>query len=67
MDSYDSYGNDVYHNEGDKIQLECKRGYVNTVGQNLMVAECKCKTGETCAWTKRKLIWNCVEEEVRIS
>ena len=61
--TYGSYGTEKFHNEGDKIRLECKRGFVNTVGKRLMQAECKCKD-DTCAWTKKKAAWGCAAEQV---
>ena len=64
--SYNSYGDQKFHNKGDKIRLECKLGYVNTVGKRQMQAECKCENG-VCAWTKRNPDWGCTAEEgVRI-
>ena len=40
--SYD--GDEIFHNEGDKLRLGCKLGYDNKVGKPFTAAECICET-----------------------
>ncbi|CBY32439.1 unnamed protein product [Oikopleura dioica] len=40
--SYD--GDEIFHNEGDKLRLGCNLGYDNRVGKPFTAAECICET-----------------------
>ena len=40
--SYD--GDEIFHNEGDKLRLGCNLGYDNRVGKPYTAAECICET-----------------------
>ncbi|CBY36479.1 unnamed protein product [Oikopleura dioica] len=47
--SYD--GDEIFHNEGDKLRLGCNLGYDNRVGKPFTAAECICETREgACAF-----------------
>ena len=60
---YTAYGDEVFHNEGDKVRLECKLGYTHDLGKRVMQAECKCDENGACAWTKKTPEWDCISND----
>ena len=65
--SFDAYGEDLFHNEGDKIRIGCKLGYVNGIGKEMMQAECKCDENGACAWAAKVPEWTCISNEEAVS
>ena len=59
---YSSYGLEKYHNEGDKIRLECAFGYVNGYAKEFMGASCVCEDN-VCAWKRNFDEWTCIDYE----
>ena len=64
-ESYDSYGDEVYHNEGDTIRLGCELGFVNGFGKEFMGAECKCDDNGNCSFEKNFTEWTCISAETQ--
>lgn len=60
---YSAYGDEVFHNEGDKVRLECKLGYTHDLGKRVMQAECKCDENGACAWEKKTPEWDCISND----
>ena len=56
-ETYGSYGEEVYHNEGDKVRLGCKLGFVNGYGKEFMGAECICDDDDICTFQKNFPEW----------
>ena len=61
--AFTAYGDELFHNAGDKIQLECELGFANSIGKKYMQAECKCDGNGDCAWQKKDPNWTCVNAE----
>lgn len=60
---YDAYGDEVFHNEGDKIRIGCKLGYVNGNAKEVQPLTCTCDENGSCAFTKKDADWKCVSNE----
>ena len=44
---------------GGKVELQCKAGYANNLGEQTITAECKCENG-SCAMEREFANWGCV-------
>ena len=60
---YTAYGDDIFHNEGDQIRLECELGFTHDLGKRVMQAECKCDENGACAWEKKTPEWDCISND----
>ena len=57
-----SYGNDIYHNEGDTVRLGCKKGYSNSIGKAFIGATCTCSAGY-CGFKRAREDFKCIDPQ----
>ena len=58
-----SYGNEVYHNEGDTVRLGCKTGFSNSIGKAFIGATCTC-SGGYCGFVRARADFACIAPDV---